>query len=354
MSEMAGYIDWSDTSFQPEVRQFDDDPIKWFKMSHRWPDNPAPGRKFQLGGKERVALLEEDVYHCWVHRFSVQWHGSAVNGSRRCTRETLGSCVACDHYEEAPKKPDGKKDARCGRRQQQFGTSMLVYKTDLEGRLLTEDNRLIIRDETKGLVTEDGQPAVPVYDVYLWRFSADKFAAIREIKKSWGSLKQHDLQFTLAPGKQENFQDFAPTVMPWSAWRDLGKFNREAAVELVKYYKDHKYEVGKILGKEYSHDEMRGFLFGTGTHQADGSVNRGQPAATDVASEIERELARLNLDGTIDPGVVEPPTPPIPAVAEQPVPVVAENAPGETAPQPAVTVPASADIEDFDKLLASD
>jgi len=280
-------------------------------MSEKWPQNPLQSRKFQLGGKERVTLLEEAPYHCWVHRYSIQYMGSGVNGTRRCTFDTLGHCMACAHYDEAPTiMKDGRrvKDARCGRRQQQFGINLLVYKTDLEGRLVDDRDRLILLKDS-GPAYEDDSPAVPVYEVFLWRFSADKFAAIREIKEQWDSLTKFDLQFVLAPGKPENFQDFSPTVLPKAAWRELAKSNKEAGQALVGYYKENKYDVEAIMGRNYTDDETNRFLFGEGASSSNGP----QKSYTDVASEIEAELATI---GTAEPTEPKQPGPVVPAASQ--------------------------------------
>jgi len=317
-------------------------------MGHALPTNPIQGRKFQLGGKERVALLEEQVFHVWAHRFSVTYMGSGVNGSRRCALDTLGECMACAHYDAAPTVvEDGKnvKKARCGKRQQQFGTNLLVYRTDLEGQLVDENGVRIVLDKERGPLLPDGTPTELTYDVYLWRFSADKFQAIREIKQEWGTLKENDLTFILAPGKPENFQDFSPTILPGSAWRQLGAVNKEAATQLINYYKDQRYDVEAILGKQYTNDDMLRFLGLTGG----GSGGSSQPVG-DIAGEIERELAGLGVESTPPP--VPPPAvpPPVPPPAEPATP------PAEPVPPPVQppAEPALAAVDtDFDQLLSS-
>jgi len=349
----AGIVDWGDTSFQPDQRQnYGDDPIRFFRMGHALPTNPIQGRKFQLAGKERVALLEEQVFHCWSHRFSITYMGSGVNGTRRCVLDSLGECLACQHFDAAPTVvEDGKnvKKARCGKRQQQFGTNLLVYKTDIEGHLVDAGGNFITLDPERGPILQSGAPAELVYDVYLWRFSADKFQSIREIKQEWQTLKNNDLSFMLAPGKPENFQDFSPTVLPGSAWRLLGKVNPEAAKNLIKYYQDNRYDVEAILGKQYTNDDMKRFL---GLSDAGGS--RPSAAATgDIAAEIERELAAIGVSVPAVPEQTAPPAQqPQPAPALAAAPAAPASAPEPPAAPAAPPAPPT-DTTDFDALLSS-
>lgn len=325
----AGTIDWGDTSFQPEERTYDSDGLRMFRMSHNWPNSPLDNRKFQLGGKERVALLEETVTVFHGHRFSKQWMGSGTNGVRRCTLETLGRCLACEHWEAAPDK-DGKKHgaARCGRRQQVFVTNLLVYKTDLEGNLIDDQGRQIVLGD-QGPALADGTPAELSYEVYVWRFSADKYVQIKQIKQEWETLVKNDLSFILAPGKQENFQDFAVTIMPKAAWRELARRDREAAAAVVEYYKNHKFNIEAIFLKEPSHEDMQGFL--TPRPDSPGQM----PPTEDIAAEIEKTLG--NLDAAVNP--VPPPTP---------EPAAPEATAMDVSPAPAPTT-----TDDFDELLKS-
>lgn len=356
----SGTIDWGDTDFQPETTNQFGDGLRIFRMSQKWPDNPIQGRKFQLGGKERVTLLEETVYHCWTHRYSKQHLGSGVNGTRRCTLETLGHCLACEHWESAPDK-DGKTHgaARCGRRQQTFGVNLLVYKTNLEGSMLDEESRKISYNPQTGFYhDDDNSPAMFVYEVYMWRFSADKFVSIREIKREWQSVKKNDLMFTLAPGKPENFQDFSPTVLPISSVVELHKHNKEKAAEVIEYYKNHRYDIPAILGKEHSDDDVRFFL-------GQGPDPRGESSSTttmdveEMAASIEQELAKIG-DGSSDALVdvsaekgdnVEPPSDPEKGVNPVPLETPPIENPPETPQEPAPekeTEPSS----DFDALLS--
>jgi len=344
----AGFVNWEDPSFVPETSPgYDDDPIRYFRMSHKYPENPVPGRKFQQGGKERIAILESTVFHAYVHRFSKNWLNSGVNGVRRCTEEQLGHCLACDHYEKA-----GKENAHCGRKQQMFGVNIICYKSDLLGTLLDPQNRRILLNNEKGPVLEDGTPGQMVYEVFLWRFSSDKFVAIRELKQQWGVLNEHDLMCVLAPGKDEKFQDFTPGILPQAAWRlpALIVDRKQESLDLVNYYKEHKYNVEAIMGKNYTDEDMMGFLnLGSVGTQTSPQGDFGQ-----VAVDVERELAQL--------GVTQPPgtAPPQADSAAASVDV----APPETAPQAAPEQPASLPAEpaapaatptpisdDFDELL---
>jgi len=315
-------VEWGDTSFEPETISYGSD-LRIFRMSKGWPEKPFEDRKFQLGGKERVALLEETVYHCWVHRFNERYMGSKVNGTRRCTLKTLGECRACEHWESAPDK-DGKKHgaAHCGRRQQQFGVNLLVYKSNLEGTLIGPDNQAILIGDS-GLTFEDGSAGELVYEVYLWRMAADKFSDIRQIKQEWGSLKNNDISFKLDDQKDEKFQDFTPTVLPKSAWRTLGIQDQDKAKELLEYYKEKRFDVERILGKEHSHEEMLGFL-GLPGGVAPNRAGASSASAEELANEIERSLAEADA-----------------AAPEQP-------------PEPQAQTPVVAEGEvDFDQILAS-
>jgi len=346
-------VDWADTSFEPETISYGSD-LRFFRMSKKWPEKPFEDRKFQLGGKERVALLEDMVYHCWIHRFSERFMGSKVNGTRRCTLGNLGSCAACEHYESAPDKivnGQNKKhgEARCGRRQQQFGVNLLVYKTDLEGTLLTPEGQAIILDDQKGPVLADGTPAQFEYEVFLWRMSADKFSDIRQIKQGWTTLKNNDLLFQLAPGKDEKFQDFSPTVLPKCAWRVLGAAPGRAdeAKAILEYYKENRYDVSRILGKEHTREEMLGFIgLPGGVTPGGGGQMAEQPDSADIAQRIEDELAAL-------PSELAAPTPvPAPeptATAESPAPPPQAETPTPQ-PQP---VPQQEGAVDFDSILAN-
>lgn len=333
----AGLVNWDDPSFVPAERPSYGDPLRLFRMSNGWPNQPFQDRKFQLGGKERFAFFEETVFHFWAHRFSVNYLGSAVNGTRRCTKDSRGTCVACDHYDSAPPDPQNprKKKAHCGPRQQQFGANILVYKTDLEGNLVDAEGRPILLDDTKGPVLQNGQPAELVYEIFLWRFSSDKFTAVRQLKKDWGTLLKNDFTATLAPGKPEQFQDFTININPKSAWLSYAldkPAGTEKAKQIRDYYKENRYDVTKILGREHSDEEMLRFL-GLG-----GSGQNGAPsgeAVRDVADEIAAKLAEIDAD--ITPDVPSTPTPPA-QVAPSPAPE----------PTPAPTVSG-----DFDDLLGS-
>lgn len=333
-------------------------------MSHSWPTNPPQGRKFQLGGKERVAILEQDVYHCWSHSFSVQHMGSGTNGTRRCTLEALGRCLACEHYEQAPdKQEDGRTRkhgmARCSARKQTFGVNLLVYKTDLEGNLVDAAGNRIVLDPNLGPVLEGTQsPAVLEYEVFLWRFSADKFQAIREIKSEWGDLRAFDLMFTLAPGKPENFQDFSPTVLRSAAWLELKKQGEDKAKAVVQYFKDNRYNVEAILGKEYTHEDMQRFLFGDGAAGANGAV--ASTNAVDIAREIEQSLAAVETRtaASVPPAATAEPVPaatvtPPPPPAATPVEAAAVPSAAEPAQPPVPPAPAQQEPTDFDALLNS-
>jgi len=355
----AATIDWGDTDFEPVVTSRDYEPVRLFRMSHSWPQNPFVDRKFQLGGRERVALLEETVFVFWAHRFNKTHMGSAVNGTRRCTLERLGHCVACDHFDTSPKVKDQdgrmKSTAHCSVRKQTFGTNVLVFKTDLEGTLLDDQNNKLELHDALGTVIAGSQtPSVPVYEVFLWQFSSDKFVALRDIKKEWGSLKKQDIIFTLAPQKPETFQDFGPTISSKSVLTLLYNADAEKAKAMIEYYKEHKYDVPAILGKEQSDEEMLGFL-GLGGTPPPGS---GPTATTDVAQTIESELAKLTDEMTASAEPVAPPPPPADQPATQPHPVAAQTAPPEPTPvaPPAATPPSPpADavpvVEDLDKLL---
>lgn len=360
-----GLVDWGDQNFTPATSpSYSDDPIRFFRMSHSWPTNPPQGRKFQLGGKERVAILEQDVYHCWSHSFSIQHMGSGTNGTRRCTLETLGRCLACEHYEQAPdKQEDGRTRkhgmARCSGRKQTFGVNLLVYKTDLEGNLIDAANNRIVLDPNLGPVLEGTQtPAELMYEVFLWRFSADKFQSIREIKSEWGDLRAFDLMFTLAPGKPENFQDFSPTVLRSAAWIESKKQGEEKAKAVVQYFKDTRYNVEAILGKEYSHDDMQRFLFGDGAAAANG----GAPTtnAADIAREIEESLAAVESRAAA-PAPPAASTEPAPAATVTPPPPPPQQPAGAAAVPPAVEpaqsavppTPPAPEPTDFDALLNS-
>lgn len=350
----TGLVNWDDTSFKPAESQGSGDFIKWFRMDSTWPQKPFNDRLFQLGGKERVAILDNQVAVYWTHRFSKNYMHSAVNGTRRCSLDERGHCVLCEHYENAPQVDNnGKKErkSRCGRRQQTFGVNLLVYKTDLEGKLLDAENRHIHLDPKKGPVLVDpttGQPtdtpAVLVWDVYLWRFNSDKFQDIRDIKTEWDDLSKHDLTFSLAPNKDTKFQDFSPTVSPHSAWR-LMELNHgvEAIKKLIEDYKEKRYDVEAILGKLYDDNEMLGFL-GTGTPQPGVSPNSllppqpgvgVDPAAAqpieDVAAAIEKEIAG------IETGAAGPPSPPPTPPAQPPAqpPAAPPQAPPPATPPPA-------------------
>jgi len=347
----AANVEWGDTSFTPETRQSYDNAIRFFRMSASWPDKPFEDRVFQLGGKERVAFLSEQLFVCWTHRFSVQWMKSGVNGTRRCTLETLGHCKACEHYEAAPMitEPDGKtkKDARCGRRTQTFACNLLVYKTDLEGTLLDPQGRKIVLHPEKGPVLMDNvdTAAELVTQVFLWRFSADKFVAIRDIKTEWGSLLKNDVLFTLTPGKPENFQDFAPTVSRNSALRELLKANPEQAKAIVEKYKEDKYDVEAIMGKQYSDEDMLKFL---GIMGGPASM---QQSVSSLAADVEAELAKLMPDAG-PPPTVRPPAPaPTPAAVGAVMAEVDSNEAASEALDAPVVQPPPTD-GDFDSLLA--
>lgn len=380
-SAPTGFVDWGDTSFEPEARQYDRDDIRWFRMSKEWPQKPFEGRRFQLGGIERVAFLEEAAYVHYAHRFNAKYMGSAVNGTRRCTMDVSGHCVACQHYDQAPQVLEGgkpKKQARCGPRQQQFGANLIVYRTDLQGNLIDQEGRRLVIDQNQGIVYENGAPAFSAiqYEIFLWRFSADKFTAIRTIKREWGGIREHDLVMVLDVKKDEKFQDFTTQVGSASVWRLLAKAGAEGtarAKELVEYYKDNKYDVEAILGKVYTDEEMMGFI---GSGQA-AAPPQGGPATEDVAAEIERALggemapapppppvAPQAADGAVAtppaaaPSAVPPPAPPAAPVAP-PLPqasdgVVAPPAPPAAQP-PAPTPPpppAEPVTSDFDALLS--
>jgi hypothetical protein len=355
----AGFVDFADTSFTPETSGGSGDGLRMFRMSQGYPQKPIDGRKFQLYGKERIAFLQEDVYHFFGHRFNQQHMGSAVNGMRRCTMEKLGHCVCCTHFENAGTKPDPqnpgrtKKDARCGRRQQQFACNVVVYKTNEEGVLLDASNQPLNLTPQGPVVAATGQPGELVYEVFIWRFSSDKFVQVRDIKQQWSTLLNNDLMLTLAPGKPENFQDFTATVLPNSAWKIAGAANRPFAEQFVKYYKEEKYDAERIFGKEYTDDEMLGFL-GLGGGGAGGPVN-----VAAVTADIEAEIAALTSGA---PAATAPPPPPVPPpapVAEAPIQVpaaetVVEPAVAPPAPQveqPAVPPVAPPATTDFDALL---
>jgi hypothetical protein len=389
-SSTVGLVDWDDPGFKPEVSQYGSgDYIKMFQMHPSWPEKPFEDRKFQLGGKERVAILEGQVSVYYAHRLNKRYMGSAVNGTRRCSLDERGSCPLCEHYENAPSiEKDGRKQkqARCGRRQQIFGVNLLVYKTDLEGKLVTEDGaNHILLDPEKGPVLVDpatGQPtanpAELCYDVYLWRFNAEKFQDIREIKAEF-DLKQTDLIFALAANKDPKFQDFSPTPSPRCAWRmsALGPAGKEAAAKIIEYYKENKYDVEAILGKMYDENEMIGFL-GTGLQQVVGAAPAmpGQPApvdpaarpTADIATQIEEEIAAIDGGSPATPPAQAPPAtppaqaPPATPPASQPAPAVPPAAtppatpPADETATPPATPPADpqpvqAAPSDFDQLL---
>lgn len=336
-------VDWGDTSFTPEERPQYGDRIRIFRMGHNWPNKPFEDRQFQLGGKERVAFLEETVYVSYQHRFNQNYMGSGVNGTRKCTKESLGHCLACDHYEAAPTElKEGRKvkKARCGPRQQQFGCNILVYKTDLEGRLLDAQNQRLVLHPELGIVVADANgnptqtPGDLAYEVFLWRFSSDKFTNIRQIKQDWGNLTDADLVFVLAPGKEENFQDFTAQRLPSSGWKAyaIQEATKPKAVAVVEYFKEHRYAVEDILGKNYSDDDMQMFL---GFKERDGGAQQTAeaPAIEHVASEIEAALS-----GALPPGAAAPAPPPPAASGAMGVDELL-NAVGSGSPPPAPTSP---------------
>lgn len=360
----AGYVDWDDTSFEPEQTYSGDyEPVRQVRMSKSWPQRPFEDRKFQLGGKERVAFLEEGTFMAYVHRFNKQHMGSGINGTRRCSLETLGHCLACDHWEQAPLVDEGGRKtrrSRCGRRQQQFAINVLVYKTDLDGNLLGPQpagtpigmnaGRLITLDPEKGpIYQDDGTPAELVYEVMLLRFNADKFVALREAKREWGSLLQQDFTFILDPNKDEKFQDFSINIAPKSAWRALQAANTDAAKAVVEYYKEHRYDLEQLIGKPTSDEDMKVFL-GLSSPSAGTSRSTDPDTTAALASEIESELSKIQ-SGEVAVGGEAIPVPEAPAVAEPTPPLVAETPPEATPETPAQPEAAPPPDSDFDKLL---
>jgi hypothetical protein len=335
-SPLTGVVDFGDATFTPDERPQYGDAIRWFRMDTGWPQKPPQGRKFQLGGKERGALLAPGAYVSYQHRFNQKYMGSGVNGTRKCCLEKLDHCLACDHYSEAPTVlKDGRnvKQAKCGPRTQTFAANILIYKTDLDGNFrgpATPDNPLgprlaIVKDRGIFLADAAGNPTdTPgelVYEVFLWRFNADKFGSIRQIKADWGDIRTQDLVFVLAANKEPQFQDFSIQASPHLAW----KLSPQPA-EVVKYFQENSYDAEKILGKDWSDDDMRGFIHGQGENGPRNPAGAADEIAADIAAAIGQPLAQQPQPASVDSLMsmmgqgTTPPVPQAPPTPEPPKP----------------------------------
>lgn len=336
----AGLVDFGDQEFTPE-KSSSFDPVRRFIMSLQWPSKTYEDRQFQVGGVERIALLTETPFMCYMHGFSEQHLGSAINGKRRCTMDVRQKCVVCEHYEAAPTvMEDGKKkkQAKARKRQQTFSMNILVYKTDLEGNLLDSMNQPITLDPEKGpILKSNGQPAQLVYEIYLWTFGPDKFQKFRDTKREWGNLKDRDFICRLDPNKPDSFQDFDITPASSSAWKALAKQDRAKAVEVIEYFKEHSYDVEALVGKVYDDAEMMTWI-GHGTPQHQRRQAASEAPVADIAGEIEKELAQMQ--GGPDQAAPAAAAPP----AEQPTPAPSPEVPPAAPAAPPIT-------EDFNALL---
>lgn len=195
----------------------------------------------------------------------------------RCIADSNnGYCPACDEI---------------GQPAMSFGANVIVYETEPDGTVVKDDRNL------------------PKFQLALWIFGPDKFTYIRELRKEWGDLRNHDL---IVQCTDAQFQKL--TIMP--AASALWLQNEDLKHEVVEDFKENAYDVEKIIGKALSPADIKIVLAG-GTLKPD---SNGSSKDDDVAPAQQKTASRPK---------------------EQPA------APKQSEPEPLAETP----VVDFDSLL---
>lgn len=222
-----------------------------------WDDETIKARqqgsvnKFRLkeGEVARIVLLDENAFLAMTH------YSTAVKRYVRCIRDIAERCPGCEKLKD-PK--------------QRFGANVIQYKTDKRGELVLDSNKQ------------------PDFEVKLWTFGPDKFAAVRAIKKEWGDLRARDLKIQC---EKEDFQELIITPLPKALWLDEGTYPG-LKERVATAYKEGKYDVEKMIGRVYTIEDMEAILAGKDISrrpQEAPSEEVVSAAIADIESDLETE-----------------------------------------------------------------
>lgn len=208
--------------------------------------------KFRLESQEtaRIVLIDENAYLAMTH------YDKDVRRYVRCIKDIAPRCPGCEKLKD-PK--------------QRFGANIVRYKTDKKGAVL---------------LAKKDDPTSWDFEIQLWTFGPDKFAAVRAIKKEWGDIRQRDLKVLC---EKEDFQELIITPLPNALWLASEEVKQRVATE----YKAKRYDVEKLIGRVYTPEEMDLILAGKDLPRrpsnSDSSVPSDEVINQSVA-DIEAEL----------------------------------------------------------------
>lgn len=232
------------TTATSQTVPWDDESIK--------PSSGGSISKFRLESKEvaRIVLIDENAFLAMTH------YDKSVRRYVRCIKDIADRCPGCIKLKD-PK--------------QRFGANIVRYKTDKQGTVLLSDKN---------------DPTSWDFEIQLWTFGPDKFAAVRSIKKEWGDIRQRDLKIIC---EKEDFQELIITPLPNALWLA----NKEVTAKVAEAYKEGRYDIEKLIGRVYSPEEMDLILAGKDIERRPSSQSSSVPsdeAISQSISEIESEL----------------------------------------------------------------
>jgi hypothetical protein len=156
----------------------------------------------------------------------------------RCIKDTNnGYCPACDAI---------------GQPTQSFASNVIVFETTPDGTPIRDAN------------------GFPKFKVAIWKFGADKFVLLRDLRKEWGDLRKHDLVVSCSDAQFQRL-----TIVPAASalWLSDQTFQNM----VVETYKRDKYDLDKLMGKLMSPADIIATLNGTPVEQNQNQGYQQQP-----------------------------------------------------------------------------
>lgn len=245
---MVSQVSWDDQTIQSSQGQISRREIIQFKGK--------AGHTQRILLIDTVAVMVKQHYHRPSRKYI------------RCIKDTNnGYCPACDAL---------------GAPSQSFASNVIVYET-----------------------TSDGQPVLdnnghPKFHVAMWKFGADKFCLLRDLRKEWGDLRKHDLVISCS---DEQFQRLTIVPSPTALWLQDQAFQNI----VVEAYKRDKYDLEKLMGKQLSASDISAILSGQPS-QAETHIANQQ--AQDIQQPVqETQVSEAEPQQSVVPTVSDPSIP---------------------------------------------
>lgn len=191
----------------------------------------APLKKFlgEVGHTKRMMVIDKSVVMVPSHY---------ILGQKRYVRciadLNAGACPGCE----------------MGKARERFGANVVVYETNKDGSVITP---------TK-------------WSLQLWTFAVDKYVQIKAAKKEWGDLHAHDFMVSCT---DTQFQRLTITVCKDALWMS----DKQLMTDIATYFKEHKFDVQRLIGKVMSIQELKDFIAGKGGQTQPSAPQPGAPSS---------------------------------------------------------------------------